>query len=168
MPARAAAATLRPMSGSVSRGLSMAIAALAALLVLDLALPWQRLTVGGAVGHLQSTTSGLHGWGLVAAVVALVLLAHALLELTGAIELDRMTELGPAALAAATLLATVARFREVGAASIGWPLGGFALEREWEATAGLALAAALVLLAVGRVVARRPAFHGRTPAALGR
>lgn len=168
MPAPAGVATLRPMSESVSRGVSMALAALAALLVLDLALPWQRLRVGGAVGHLEHTTSGLHGWGVVAAVVVGVLLAHALLEVKGVIELDTMTELGPAALAAATLLATVARFREVGAATIGWPLGGFVLEREWEATAGLAIAAALVVLAVGRVLARRPAFHGRTPAPLGR
>lgn len=156
------------MTGTVSRGVSMTLAALAALLVLDLVLPWQRVTVGGAVGHVQTTTSGLHGWGVVVAVVACVLVAHAVLEVAGAIELDTMTELGPAALAAAALLATVARFREVGAANVGWPVGGFVLEREWEATAGLVLAAALALLAVGRVLARRPVFHGGTPAPLGR
>ena len=50
--------------------------AAAALLLVDLLLDWQKAAVQvGGVVNVQATASGLHGWGIVPAILAVILIA---------------------------------------------------------------------------------------------
>jgi len=151
-----------------SRGLSALLAALSALLVADLFLTWRDVRVGAAGVTIVSTgVSGWNGWGIVIGIAALGLLVYALLELAGFVTPAQGPELGAAALGIVIVLATIARFDTV--VHVGTTMTSVSVDRRWPATVGVALAVAIAVVTIARLVVRGPAFgeHGR-PAALGR
>ena len=113
-----------------------------ALLVGDLFMPWQQASVrmAGAVNmHVHMATSGWHGWGVVAGILALVMLG-----LVGAVrEPPLATLLTATGMLAATALAVFSGSPQVGVMMPG--LGIQVAGTRWPAWVALALAVVAVL-----------------------
>jgi hypothetical protein len=140
---------------TLSRRAGMVAAAASLLFVVDLFLGWQRVSVEVAgVVDVEETSSGWHGWGFVAGVGALLLLAVAIGELRGAGTLTGHA-LVAAILAVGLLLFTCfAVF--TGDASVDVATGAVAVEVDstlWPAWAGLVLAAIAAVAALFPLVA---------------
>jgi hypothetical protein len=98
---------------SRSRGLAPGWFGLAgaALLVLDLFLPWQQVSAQGPFGTITASRSGWHGIGVLVGLLAIALIAWDLVQLSGRVpELPLRKELVTAALGAATALFAVLEF----------------------------------------------------------
>jgi hypothetical protein len=122
------------------------VIALALLVVL--LLDWRHVSIETPAAHVEAGTSGISGWGIVAAISLVALLLAGLRK-------ARPTTLLILALTAAAFV-VVAFF--TGSATV--EAGGISVDtstREWPAWAGLTLGATLVVSAVGAAIPPEPA-----------
>ena len=134
--------TIRHLLPTRAATLVVALALLAVLL-----LDWRHASIETAAVNVEAGTSGVAGWGVVAAISLVALLVAGLRQARPA------TLLGLALVAAAfTVVAFFTGSTTVEAAGVSVDT----TTREWPAWAGLALAATLVLSAASAALAREP------------
>jgi hypothetical protein len=143
--------------------------AIGALLFVDLFLSWHHVSVSvaGNLVDVESDSSAWAGWGAVAGVLVIVLIAWEAWRLAGAAIAERAS----ATLVAFVLAVLTAAFTtiEFAAGSVDVNSGGVVLVgvhgREWPAFAGLVLAILLVVAAAAQL--ERPAESHRRRVRLG-
>jgi hypothetical protein len=139
--------------GTPRRAAALVAAGAAALLLVDLFLDWQKAAVHVAgVVNVESTASGWHGWGFLAGIAALVLIALVVTAAT-----PPLFSAGAAFVAlAATTLAVFDQSADV-------PAGPVATVEEstlWPAWVGFALAMVAFCATLIPLIVPRPRLHG--------
>jgi hypothetical protein len=139
----------------VARSARVLVIVAGVALLADLFLDWFRTSISAVVVTLSSGSSGLHGWGIAAALLVIGLVAWE----AGAPESVRKPW-ASLVLATGVLVSTIALFTTGSATINAGVVSVSANDTLWPAYVGLVLA---VLVAAGAVVeavdAWRPSFH---------
>jgi hypothetical protein len=144
------------MTDDALRAAALVAAGAAALLLVDLSLGWHKAAVHvGGIVDVEGTSSGWHGWGFLAGVAALVLVALVAAAATPPVF---------SACAAAVTLAATSLAVFVGNADV--PAGPVATVEDstlWPSWLGLLFALVAFSAALVPLVAPPPTLHRVTP-----